>query len=315
MGGRRAEQLSFDELMDGLLVKQEVQRLRSIGRTRCAIKALRRFFSDFRALDITSRDTDAYVLDRRAQGVADGTIQRELGTLHRAFRIAVKDKVLPYAPQIDGIRLSNTRQGFVEPGEMEVLLAALPDWLAPPVEFAWFTGWRLQSEILPLRWRQVDFEGGTVRLEPGTTKNADGRTFPFDVWPELEQLLLKQREHTTALEKEKDRIIPLVFHKNGNHLPNHFRDTWHACCRDVGLQGTIPHDLRRSAVRRLEKAGVPRSIAMKLTGHKSESVYKRYAIAAEQDLRDGVKKLAALTGTTWAQSGLENVVAVRKIGR
>jgi integrase len=58
----------------------------------------------------------------------------------------------------------------------------------------------------------------------------------------------------------------------------------------------IPHDLRRTAVRNLERAGVSRSAAMKLTGHKTEAVYRRYAIVAESDLREGAAKLAALHG-------------------
>ena len=56
----------------------------------------------------------------------------------------------------------------------------------------------------------------------------------------------------------------------------------------------IPHDFRRTAVRNLERAGVPRSTAMRMVGHKTESVYRRYAIADEGMLRDGGTKLEAL---------------------
>ncbi len=60
-----------------------------------------------------------------------------------------------------------------------------------------------------------------------------------------------------------------------------------------GLGGKVPHDFRRTAVRNLERAGVPRSVAMKLVGHKTESIYRRYAILFETDLTEGVRKLAA----------------------
>ena len=66
----------------------------------------------------------------------------------------------------------------------------------------------------------------------------------------------------------------------------------------------IPHDFRRTAVRNLERAGVPRSVAMKLTGHKTESIYRRYAIVYEADLSEGVEKLSALINERSEPSGL-----------
>ena len=75
-------------------------------------------------------------------------------------------------------------------------------------------------------------------------------------------------------------------------------------CKKVGRPGLLPHDLRRSAVRNLERAGISRSVAMKLTGHKTEAVYRRYAIVAENDLREAGAKLAMTLGTGTATASL-----------
>jgi integrase len=61
-----------------------------------------------------------------------------------------------------------------------------------------------------------------------------------------------------------------------------------------GVPDRIPHDFRRTAVRNLERAGVSRSVAMKMTGHKTEAIYRRYAIVSEQDLHEAARKLAAV---------------------
>ena len=156
--------------------------------------------------------------------------------------------------------------------------------------FADLTGWRIGSEILPLQWRQVDFQAGTVRLDVGTTKNRDGREFPFDVCPELRDLLEHQRAITRAVEQQRGQIVPWVFHRTGRRIRSFYR-SWHAACEQAECPSRIPHDFRRTAVRNLVRAGVPERVAMMLTGHKTRSVFERYNIVSGADLRDGVRKL------------------------
>ncbi len=137
----------------------------------------------------------------------------------------------------------------------------------------------------------MDFIADEVRLEPGTTKNGEGRVFPFSVLPELAEMLERQRCLTKALEASAHQTIPWVFHRQGNRIKD-FRGAWLKAVKAAETASKIPHDFRRTAVRNLERAGVPRSVAMRLVGHKTESVYRRYAIVAKQDLIDGLKRLA-----------------------
>ena len=82
-----------------------------------------------------------------------------------------------------------------------------------------------------------------------------------------------------------------------------FRKSWGKACAAAGYPTKIPHDFRRTAVRNFERAGVSRSVAMQITGHKTESVYRRYAIVSESDLREGLAKLAmGQVQTKWSRS-------------
>lgn len=137
----------------------------------------------------------------------------------------------------------------------------------------------------------MDFSAGWLRLEPLETKNGDGRMFPLT--PDLREVLERQRRRTSKIEKATGRIIPWVFHRGGDPIKS-FRRAWLTACRGAGCPGRIPHDFRRTAVRNLERAGVPRSAAMAMVGHKTESIYRRYAIVAEADLRAGAEKIQAL---------------------
>jgi integrase len=142
--------------------------------------------------------------------------------------------------------------------------------------------------VLTLEWRQVDLGNGTVALDPGKTKNREGRTFVMTT--ELRQLLESQRNRTSELERQRGRILRWVFHRNGKPIRT-FKGAWKTACVSAGLPGRIPHDFRRTAVRNLVRAGVPERVAMMMTGHKTRSVFERYNIVSEADLQDAARKL------------------------
>jgi integrase len=305
-GGRPdIERTRFEHLAERLRLHYEAQgsRTRSLARIGQSVAHLAAFFGSDMAREIPGR-LDAYVVARRQEGAKPATIRLELWVLGRMFKVAKLPR-----PELPAIEVRNVRQGFFEESDLRRVVASLPADLRPLVLFGFYTGWR-KSECSTLRWAQVDLKAGTVRLEPGTTKNGQGRVFPFGAHPELAQLLRAQREETTALERATGQIVPSVFHRQGRPIKN-LDDAWRRACIDAGVPGRLFHDLRRTAVRNLERAHVSRSVAMKLTGHLTESVYKRYAIVSEADLSEGVAKLAAtIFGTNTAQSGNRRETAV-----
>lgn len=155
------------------------------------------------------------------------------------------------------------------------------------------------------------------------TNATAGSWLARSVLPELAAVLERQRDYTSAAARRLGQVIEHVFHREGKPIKG-FRRAWRSACqRAAVLKGPdgkpverdgkavivrpdllerIPHDFRRTAVRNLERAGVPRSVAMQLMGHKTESVYRRYAIVVEADLREGVAKLAALTNPQGARA-------------
>ena len=313
--GPDAERTTFEDLASMLLADYKLNGLRSAKRVEVALVHLRTFFTFARVPDMTSDRIGAYIRTRQEASAAPATIRYELACLRRAFSLAVRAGKAAHRPYIPSVSVDNARKGFFEPADFAAVERELSESLRTLVHFLYLTGWRA-GEALGLTWAGVDFAGGVIRLEPGVTKNREGREFPFAAFPQLAELLREQHEHTSALERKQGRIIPAVFHREGSAIRSYAR-AWNAACTAAGLGGRLVHDLRRTAVRNLERAGVSRSVAMKLTGHKTEAVYRRYAITSAADLSEGVAKLATLhgapasartvlpftTGTVRAQSG------------
>jgi integrase len=185
------------------------------------------------------------------------------------------------------LRESNTRTGFLEADALAGVMAKLPAAIQPVIRFAAITGWRIASEVLPLEWRRVDFAAGEARLDAGTTKSGEGRVFPMT--DALRALLEAQHAEHLRLRGE-GRMVPWVFHRDGERIVSFLR-AWHTACRAAGCPGRIPHDLRRTAVRNLVRAGISERVAMRMTGHKTRSVFERYNIVSDGDLREAARKL------------------------
>jgi integrase len=139
------------------------------------LRTLTRFFGGWRIADIDAAAVLRYVAERRRQGNAPATINIELATLRRALRLAQELGHLASVPPIRTLRPAPPRQGFFEPDEFAAVVRELPDDLALVARIAYVYGWRLTDEVLPLTRSQVDLEARTLRLEPGSTKNGDGR--------------------------------------------------------------------------------------------------------------------------------------------
>jgi len=152
-----------------------------------------------------------------------------------------------------------------------------------------------------LRWSDVDRTGGVIRLRPEHSKNGRGRTVAIE--GDL-RVILERRWQARQLKDEDGtvRVAELVFHRNGAPVGD-FRKAWAAACVEAGLykvvgvnadgsEKRIPsrlfHDLRRSGVRNMVRAGVRERVAMEISGHRTRSIFDRYNITSEDDLREAM---------------------------
>jgi integrase len=272
------ERVSFEELAEGFLRDYRINQKKSLVRAEGSVGHLKRYFEGFRVPDITSPKIEAYIEKRLSEGAANATINRELSALKRMLNIGARQTPpkVDRVPYIALLKENNTRKGFFEHGEFVALRDALPDYLKGFVTFAYKTGWRV-SEIAGLTWNQVDLDNGIVRLESGETKNDEGRTVYLD--DELQGVFNHQWEI-------RRNLLPHVFlNKSGTDKVKSFKRVWKTACKNSKIGHRLFHDFRRTAVRNMVRAGIPEGVAMKISGHKTRSVFDRYNIVNDADLK------------------------------
>lgn len=278
---------TFDDLVGLLRDDYQVKGNVSWSTVEQAVEHLKNVFGDDRAEAITADRVKAYQAARLKAGAAPATLHKEVSALQRMFKLGLRLGRVRQVPYIENPTPDNARKGFFSEDELARVLANLLEPVAALTLFARITGWR-KGEVLGLTWDRVDLQARTVRLEPGTTKNREGRTFAYNEGSELEVVLRGRWEATKALGRLP--LTPWVFHHRGGKPVRSFHQAWRAACLKAKCPDRLFHDLRRTAVMEWERAGVARSVAMRMSGHKTESIYRRYAIVVEKDLRDAAQR-------------------------
>jgi integrase len=240
----------------------------------------------FGPLVVTRVTTDRileYRQARKADKAADATVNRELATLKRMFRLGQqatppKVAVVPHFPMF---RENNVRRGFVEDADYARLTAHAGElWMRTLLELGFTYGWRKQ-ELLSLRVRQLNFAKLTIRLDVGSTKNHEGREVKMTA---TVATLLRQ----CAVGKHPEDH---VLRREDGHPVRDFRHAWKQLTSAAGRPGLLVHDLRRSAAKALRAAGVPESVVMSMGGWKTAAMFRRYAIVSSADQVAAVEAL------------------------
>jgi integrase len=293
LGGRfigRPEKVTVKELLDDYVTHQENAGLRSLRTLKLHLVPVRATFDSWHVVELTTAALGTYQRGRRDEGKAPATINRELELLRAALRYASRQTPpkLPahLVPTVPMLPVENARTGFFTAAEIKALLEQLDDAdVRDFIEWAFRTGMR-RGEIAKLEWSMLDQSGEPWVLRiPGTiTKNAKGRSFGFDG-----EALAVMRRRLQARRLD----CPLIFHREGRAM-GPFRDLWRSAVKAAGLpSGRLFHDLRRSAVRNLIRSGVDQTTAMKVSGHLTDSTFRRYNIVEESETAAALRRADA----------------------
>jgi integrase len=241
---------------------------------------------------ITTDTGRAFAKKQLAAGYSTATINRSLACLRRMLAIAREDGKIQSVPVIRLSKEPSARKGFVTQGQFDALLAALPTHLRPLIQFLYWCGCRL-GEARAIQWEQVNLQERLIRLEADQTKNATARAIPLPsvVAEELSRVELKTGTvfDATNLRTEWAKACTTVGQGAMEEQESAEGNKWQ---RYTGL---IVHDLRRSAIRNMVAAGNPENWCMAISGHKTASVFRRYAIVSTADITTAMQRVESAT--------------------
>ncbi len=313
------EKIPVTKLVESVLLRNKNNGNESVGDDESRWRNhLQPFFGHLRAPQVSSELIDRYVNLRKSQKTRsgtppeNGTINRELALLKSVFYHGMEQTppTVRFVPHFNMLEENNVRGGFLQ-DEAYIRLSreceAEGVWLEGLFELDYAYSWRL-NELLGLRVRQLDFLGRIIDL--GKTKNGDQR-------------MLTMTEHVFRVlvrcangKKTED----FVFTREDGSPVKDFRSAWWNACTRAGLGrfqcrdcqqlvttdrkcslcdskkkakyvGLRFHDLRRTGIRNMSRKGIPENVGMLISGHRTNSVYRRYNIIDMEVIKEATAKI------------------------
>ena len=269
--------LTYEVLRDDLLAYYAEQQHKSLRHHKDGTPylypqtALDDFFTGWKVNRIDHDAARAFIAARRRANISNDATNNSLRLLRRMFNLARDTGKLTNVPRFS-LLPGKSRSGFLPSEAFQKLFDAMPSRLQPMLLLLYTTGVRV-GEAERIEWPAVDLDGAKITLLGGETKNDQSRVLPLV--PELVKLLM-------ALVSREGRVFP---------TKRTMQAAFSKACTEAGIEGLLIHDLRRSAVRNLRKAGIAEGVAMKISGHNDRSVFERYNIVSLDDVLDAGKQL------------------------
>jgi integrase len=297
------------DLVEDLRKDFEVRNILS-STNACHLNRLDRDFGSYKASELTAGEIKDYIQRCQAKGDKASTINRTTQMLGQSFNLAAIERGFTHKPHIT--RLSekdNVRMGVLTEAEFNLIVAQLPEELKDMARFAHAVGLR-RGEVLSLRWDCV--EGDTIKLRAMDTKTKQPRSLPM-VGKELSGILARRKAARAVTLNGITTLSPWIFFRimHGQVCQiKHFHKAWKGAAKRAGFPNALFHDLRRCGVTSLMRAGTPAHVAMRISGHKSDAMLRRYDLFNDEDIRKALEQTDAYRAGLPSEVPVSNVIAM-----
>lgn len=281
--------ITLNDLLKEVRDDYEINGRKSKDRVKYSEKHLKKYLSNKSITEINELEISRYTNIRHNQGASNATINRELSVLKRGYNILYQKGLIHNRPTIKNLKENNIRKGFFEHWEYIKLMENASEHIKSILMFLYYTGWRL-NEALTLTWDMVDVDNGIITLPPGMTKNKVGRHYYM---PNNVSEMIRDLWSVHVSKVRSDIQVPKYVFTNRDYTDRikDLRGAWKNSCERAGLQGKLIHDFRRTAARNYVRAGVPQRVAQELLGHQTASIFSRYNIVSDADMKTAAKKV------------------------